>query len=110
MQLANSNRVATCHVVFSILAIFAVFFTIIVMGENRRQQVMEEREKELQLALEKATQASAAKSAFLSRMSHDIRTPLNGIIGYLNIEDYRKATPEVMKEDRKKVRVARSLP
>ena len=47
MQLANSNRVATCHVVFSILAIFAVFFTIIVMGEKRRQQVMEEREKEL---------------------------------------------------------------
>lgn len=46
MQLANSNRVATCHVVFSILAIFAVFFTIIVMGEKRRQQVMEEREKE----------------------------------------------------------------
>lgn len=47
-------------------------------------------------------QASAAKSVFLSRMSHDIRTLLNGIIGYLNIEDYRKATPEVMKEDRKK--------
>lgn len=46
-------------------------------------------------------QASAAKSVFLSRMSHDIRTLLNGIIGYLNIEDYRKATPEVMKEDRK---------
>lgn len=41
-------------------------------------------------------------------MSHDIRTLLSGIIGYLNIEDYRKATPEVMKEDRKKVRVARS--
>ncbi len=106
MQLANSNRTATFHIVFSILAIFAVFFTVIVMGEKRRQKEMEEREADLQAALEKATRASAAKSAFLSRMSHDIRTPLNGIIGYLDIEDSMKATPEVTRAHRKKARVA----
>ena len=39
-------------------------------------------------AQRRAQEASAAKTAFLSRMSHDIRTPLNGILGMSKIEDH----------------------
>lgn len=38
-------------------------------------------EKELQLAAQKANQASQAKSAFVANMSHEVRTPMNAIIG-----------------------------
>lgn len=48
-------------------------------------------------AYEKAQQASLAKSEFLSRMSHDIRTPLNGIIGLTDIIiNTKKLDPETL--------------
>lgn len=46
----------------------------------------EQKEKErLQIAFEKADSASKAKTEFVNRMSHDIRTPINGIMGMLDI-------------------------
>ncbi|MCR5176396.1 MAG: transporter substrate-binding domain-containing protein [Anaerovibrio sp.] len=62
--------------------------------------------KELELALAKAEKANAAKSSFLSRMSHDIRTPLNGIIGLLEISDRHGDDKELLKSNRNKARVA----
>ncbi|MBQ6385053.1 MAG: response regulator [Lachnospiraceae bacterium] len=44
-----------------------------------------ERNERLKDALASAEQASAAKSAFLSNMSHDIRTPMNAIIGFAHL-------------------------
>jgi PAS domain S-box-containing protein len=49
---------------------------------------------ELTLAKKKADQASLAKSDFLSRMSHDMRTPLNGIIGMTYIAKEEKNPPK----------------
>lgn len=52
---------------------------------KRINGVLRHKEEELHHAKEAADQANQAKSAFLSSMSHDIRTPLNGIIGYTEL-------------------------
>lgn len=44
-----------------------------------------ERQNLLQIALKQAQSANIARSAFLENMSHDIRTPLNAIVGYADL-------------------------
>ena len=50
-------------------------------------QALEAKNDQLRAAAAQAQKANEAKSRFLSRMSHDIRTPINGIIGLLNIDE-----------------------
>lgn len=57
-------------------------------------------------ALEKAKQANIAKSEFLSHMSHDIRTPINGIMGMLAIMEKSPNDFEKQKECREKIRIS----
>ncbi len=56
--------------------------------------------------LEKVRQANSAKSEFLSHMSHDLRTPINGILGMLAIMEKSQDSIERQKECRKKIRVS----
>lgn len=53
-----------------------------------------------------AQAANAAKTAFLARMSHDIRTPLNGILGLIEIDELSPYDIEAMKANRAKAKVA----
>jgi len=69
--------------------------------EIHRQE--EVRRKMLADALKAAEQASVAKSEFLSRMSHDIRTPLNAIIGFTDISIADPETGERTKERLSKI-------
>ena len=56
--------------------------------------------------MDQADRANAAKTSFLSRMSYDIRTPLNGIIGLLEIDAAHPEDTELVNANRDKMRVA----
>ena len=68
-----------------------------VTSEVRLRNDVVELNSRLQAALEKERQANHAKSDFLLRMSHDMRTPLTTIIGYSDIELKKRLKPELIK-------------
>lgn len=63
-------------------------------------------QQELVKAVESANQANTAKTDFLNRMSHDIRTPLNGILGMLDIAQKNETNPKALLECHEKMRTA----
>ena len=50
--------------------------------KNQLEDLVEERTKNLQIALSKATESERLKTAFLENLSHEIRTPLNAVVGF----------------------------
>ncbi len=56
--------------------------------------------------LDRVRQANSAKSEFLSHMSHDLRTPINGILGMLAILEKSQNDPELQRECRQKIHVS----
>lgn len=72
---------------------------------DRREK---ERMHELQAALLAAERANEAKSAFLSSMSHDMRTPLNGIIGFTELA-LRENTSAKVADYLGKIKISGSL-
>ncbi len=80
---------------------------IVLLKDTTEMHEMEEqRQAELQAALDEMSSANRVKTEFLSRMSHDIRTPLNGIIGLLRINEDHFDNRELVFENQKKMHVA----
>ncbi len=71
---------------------------IMVTKKKQDQAIME--------LLEKVRRANSAKSEFLSHMSHDLRTPINGILGMLSILEQSEGDLDRQRDCRKKIRVS----
>ena len=65
-----------------------------------------QQEKALQAALNDAETANKAKTDSLSKMSHDIRTPLNGIMGLLEMDERHSDDRKLIEENRGKIKIA----
>ena len=77
--------------------------------EEKRRKMEQAYQEQLKAAAEEAKQANKTKTEFLLRMSHDIRTPLNGIRGMLDMADYYGGDLEKVKECREKVRESSNI-
>ena len=100
-------------VIFLYFLIFSIFlFWGYRTNQAHQKQELEKEEKyksELLIAAKKAEAANRAKTEFLQRMSHDIRTPINGICGMVDIADHYADDVEKQSEYREKVKSASHL-
>ena len=60
------------------------------------EEMVQERTEQLVIAKNQAETSNRAKSVFLASMSHDLRTPLNAVLGYAQILQQRSLNPEVV--------------
>ena len=100
-------------VVFLYLLIFGIFcfwgYRADLAHRKQEQEKDEKYKSELLIAAKKAEAANEAKTEFLQRMSHDIRTPINGICGLVNMADHYADDTEKQTEYRTKVKEASNL-
>ena len=103
--------------VTSVILLYLLMFSIFWFWTYRANQAHQKQEQkkdekykaELLIAAKKAEAANQAKTEFLQRMSHDIRTPINGICGMLDVADHYADDMEKQTECRAKVKEASNL-
>lgn len=103
--------------VISVIFLYFLMFSIFWLWTYRTNQVHQKKEQEkdeqykaeLLIAAKKAEAANEAKTEFLQRMSHDIRTPINGICGLVNMAEHYVDNMEKQPEYRTKVKEASNM-
>ena len=112
-EVFHNLLLSVISVIFLYFLIFGIFWFCI--SRTNLEHEKQEREKdekykaELLIAAKKAEAANRAKTEFLQRMSHDIRTPINGICGLINMADHCADDMEKQTEYRTKVKEASNL-
>ena len=84
-------------------------YRINLVHQKLEQKKDEKYKSELLMAAKKAEAANRAKTEFLQRMSHDIRTPINGICGMIDVADHHADDLEKQTECRAKIKEASHL-
>ncbi len=89
-----------------LLLLFLVFGGTVLNMRKKSYLLLEKKNGELQSAIMEAERANLAKTEFLSHMSHDIRTPINGIMGMLNIAEKNPDDLERQADCREKIKMS----
>ena len=112
-EVFHNLPLSVISVIFLYFLLFSLFwFWTYRTNLAHRKQEQEKDEKykaELLIAAKKAEAANEAKTEFLQRMSHDIRTPINGICGMIDVADHYADNMEKQTECREKVKEASNL-
>ena len=95
LKVNNENWLLTGSISAGLLALF-IFDLIVMLRFNKR----------LEVAANEAEVANKAKTKFLSTMSHDIRTPMNAIIGLTTITEKNIDDKKSVKENLRKIELA----
>lgn len=101
-DLGRQNIVMACILMTAVFASLVVFLTLLRKNRKREEQLM----VGIQDALELAQAANKAKSHFLSNMSHDIRTPMNAIVGLTNIAESHIDEPHRVRECLERIKIS----
>ena len=112
-EVFHNLPLSVISVILLYVLLFGIFwFWAYRMNQAHQKQEQEKDEKykaELLIAANKAEAANKAKTEFLQRMSHDIRTPINGICGMVNMAEHYADDMEKQTEYRIKVKEASNL-
>ena len=112
-EVFHNLPLSVISIIFLYFLIFSIFWLWTYKTNLTHQKLEQEKDEkykaELLIAAKKAEAANEAKTEFLQRMSHDIRTPINGICGMLNVADHYADDMEKQTECRIKVKEASNL-
>ena len=113
MEVFRNLPLSVISVIFLYFLIFSIFwfwaYRTNLAHQKQEQEKDEKYKAELLIAAKKAEAANEAKTEFLQRMSHDIRTPINGICGMVNMADHYADDMEKQTEYRTKIKEASNL-
>ena len=112
-EVFHNLPLSVISVMFLYFLMFSIFWFWTYRSNLTHRKLEREKDEkykeELLIAAKKAEAANRAKTEFLQRMSHDIRTPINGIRGMVNMADHYADDIEKQKEYRTKVKEASNL-
>jgi signal transduction histidine kinase len=82
---ADNNKRLAKRTIIALMIIIVVFIIVFIIGRRRFMQKIQVRNKELEVARDRAQESDRMKTAFIRNMSHEIRTPLTAINGFSQI-------------------------